>query len=58
MFRAFWRWCATRDEYKAIVDTAVVEDTDVRAEVPAARVRNLMCCNVRIFQLGLPPCVA
>jgi integrase len=37
MFRAFWRWCATRDEYKAIVDTAAVEDTDVRAEVPSRK---------------------
>jgi integrase len=37
MFRAFWRWCATRDEYKAIVDTDAVEDTDVRAEVPSRK---------------------
>jgi integrase len=37
MFRAFWRWCATRDEYRAIVDTDAVEDTDVRAEVPSRK---------------------
>ena len=37
MFRAFWRWCASRPEYAAIVDTAVVESKDLRAEVPSRK---------------------
>ncbi len=37
MFRAFWRWCASRPEYAAIVDTAAVENKDLRAEVPSRK---------------------
>ena len=37
MFRAFWRWCATRPEYAAIVDTGAVENKDLRAEVPSRK---------------------
>jgi len=37
MFRAFWRWCASRKEYAAIVDTAAVENKDLRAEVPSRK---------------------
>jgi integrase len=37
MFRAFWRWCASRPEYAANVDTAAVENKDLRAEVPSRK---------------------
>ena len=37
MFRAFWRWCASRDEYSTIVDAAIVENKDLRAEVPSRK---------------------
>lgn len=37
MFRAFWRWCASRPEYSAIVDTGAVENKDLRAEVPSRK---------------------
>jgi len=37
MFRAFWRWCASRPEYAAIVDTGAVENKDLRAEVPSRK---------------------
>lgn len=37
MFRAFWRWCASRPEYTAIVDTGAVENKDLRAEVPSRK---------------------
>ncbi len=37
MFRAFWRWCASRPEYAAIVDTGAVESKDLRAEVPSRK---------------------
>ncbi len=37
MFRAFWRWCAARPEYTAIVDTSAVENKDLRAEVPSRK---------------------
>lgn len=35
LFRAFWRWCASRPEYA--VDPQVVESKDLRAEVPARK---------------------
>lgn len=34
MFRAFWRWCASKNDYKALIDLRAVEDNDLRAEVP------------------------
>jgi integrase len=37
MFRAFWRWCASRKEYMAIADTSAVENKDLRAEVPSRK---------------------
>lgn len=37
MFRAFWRWCASRPEYAAIVDLGAVENKDLRAEVPSRK---------------------
>jgi integrase len=37
LFRAFWRWCATRDEYKDLIAADAVENKDVRAEVPSRK---------------------
>jgi integrase len=37
MFRAFWRWCASRDEYKTLVNLQAVESKDLRAEVPSRK---------------------
>jgi integrase len=37
LFRAFWRWCATRTEYREILDLSAVEDRDLRQEVPCRR---------------------
>ncbi len=34
LFRAFWRWCAAREEYAGIIDSRAVEGKDLRAEVP------------------------
>ncbi|MCA9367683.1 integrase family protein [Candidatus Kaiserbacteria bacterium] len=34
LFRAFWRWCASHPDYQGIVDASVVENRDLRAEVP------------------------
>ncbi len=39
MFRAFWRWCASRPEYAATVDLGAVENKDLRAEVPSRKSR-------------------
>lgn len=35
LFRAFWRWCAARDEYAGLATLDVVESRTVRDEVPA-----------------------
>jgi integrase len=37
LFRTFWRWCATRPEYKALIEADAINDKDLRAEVPARR---------------------
>lgn len=37
MFRAFWRWCASRDEYKAVIDADAVESKELRDEVPSRK---------------------
>jgi integrase len=37
LFRAFWRWCASRPEYAAVVDPQAVENKDLRAEVPSRK---------------------
>lgn len=36
-FRAFWRWCATRPEFAAVIDDKAVEDKELRAEVPSRK---------------------
>ena len=37
LFRAFWRWCASRPEYVTIIDAQAVEGKDLRAEVPSRK---------------------
>lgn len=37
MFRAFWRWCAARPEYSAVIDPQAVESKDLRDEVPSRK---------------------
>ena len=37
MFRAFWRWCASRPEYSAVIDPQAVESKDLRDEVPSRK---------------------
>lgn len=37
MFRAFWRWCASRPEYAGIIDTGAVESRELRNEVPSRK---------------------
>jgi len=37
MFRAFWRWCANRPEYADVIDLAVVENKELRDEVPSRK---------------------
>jgi len=36
-FRAFWRWCAGRPEYAAIIDPHAVESKELRADVPGRK---------------------
>lgn len=37
MFRAFWRWCASRTEYSAVIDLQAVESKDLRDEIPSRK---------------------
>jgi integrase len=37
MFRAFWRWCGTRLEFKEIVDADAVEGKELRDRVPSRK---------------------
>lgn len=37
MFRAFWRWCACHNDYRAIIDPQAVEAQAVRSEVPSRK---------------------
>lgn len=37
MFRAFWRWCASRPEYAAVLDPQAVESKELRDEVPSRK---------------------
>jgi len=37
MFRAFWRWCASRPEYTNIIDVEAVESKELRDEVPSRK---------------------
>ncbi|WP_293008132.1 integrase family protein [Nitrosomonas sp.] len=37
MFRAFWRWCASRSEYNVAIDPQAVECKDLRDEVPSRK---------------------
>ncbi len=37
LFRAFWRWCGEHRDYKEIVDVAVVDNKELRKELPARK---------------------
>ena len=37
LFRAFWRWCASRPDYRSIIDAQSVESEGVRDEVPSRK---------------------
>ncbi|WP_394807506.1 tyrosine-type recombinase/integrase [Nitrosomonas sp.] len=37
MFRAFWRWCASRPEYTNIIDVEAIESKELRDEVPSRK---------------------
>lgn len=37
IFRAFWRWCGSRNEYASVIDTQAVESKDLRDEVPSRK---------------------
>jgi len=39
LFRTFWRWCATRPEYRDVVDVQAVDNRDLRDEVPARKTK-------------------
>jgi integrase len=39
MFRAFWRWCASRSEYASIIDANAVESKELRDEVPSRKTK-------------------
>lgn len=37
LFRTFWRWCATRVEYKPIIDLQAIDANQLRSEVPSRK---------------------
>lgn len=37
MFRAFWRWCASRPEYASVINPQAVENKELRDEVPSRK---------------------
>lgn len=37
MFRAFWRWCASRPEFVGVIDAQAVEGKELRDEVPSRK---------------------
>jgi len=37
MFRAFWRWCASRPEYNTVINLEAVESKELRDEVPSRK---------------------
>jgi integrase len=37
LFRTFWRWCASRPEYASVVDAKIVDDKDLREDVPSKK---------------------
>ncbi|MCQ8105083.1 integrase family protein [Methylomonas sp. SURF-2] len=41
LFRAFWRWCGQHNEYKALIDIAIVENQDLRKKVPTRKAKKL-----------------
>jgi hypothetical protein len=49
LFRAFWRWCASRPEYAALIDPQAVESKDLRAEVPSRKSKKFLI--IKLLQL-------
>lgn len=43
MFRAFWRWCASRAEYAKVIDVDAVEGKELRDEVPGRKAKGEDC---------------
>lgn len=39
MLRAFWRWCACHNDYRAIIDPQAVEAQELRSEVPSRKAK-------------------
>ena len=39
IFRTFWRWCAVRPEYRSVINARVVDDKDLRREVPKGKTK-------------------
>ena len=39
LFRTFWRWAATRADYKSVIDPRAIDDKDLRAEVPPRKTK-------------------
>jgi len=39
IFRTFWRWCAGRPEYKSVINTVVIDDKELRREVPKSKTK-------------------
>lgn len=37
MFRAFWRWCASRPEFTVVIDPQALESKELRDEVPSRK---------------------
>lgn len=37
LFRAFWRWCASRKDFAPVIDADAVESKDLRSEVPSRK---------------------
>jgi integrase len=40
-FRTFWRWCASRNEYKAYVDPSIVDSADLRKVIPKKKNKSM-----------------
>lgn len=41
MFRAFWRWCGQRKDYKSLIDAQIVENQDLRKKVPSRQSKRM-----------------
>lgn len=39
LFRAFWRWCSQHKTYTKLVDISILDDREVRRQVPSAKTK-------------------